>query len=151
MDISTCGIIPQVWSDRLDTEDEIALSRQLCTLLRAESARSGRPWVQLSHLAELYRLQYGKVLAEQFQRLGYLDSWLFWRNHRQVFSIYATPEPGNPYVAEFAAVNPVQDFRRSRCQSSSPSDRHRRETESLSDRPHVRRRRRPSAQPARKL
>ncbi|MFQ3629849.1 MAG: hypothetical protein SNJ81_20030, partial [Cyanobacteriota bacterium] len=95
----------------MDTENEAALSRQLCTLLRAESARSGRPWVQFSRLAELYCLQYDKVLIQQFQQAGYLDPWLFWRNHRQVFSTYATPDLGNPYVAEFAAVNPVQDFR----------------------------------------
>lgn len=123
-------VTSQVRSGILDAEGE--LSRQLCTLLRAESARSGSPWVQCSHLTELYRQRYGKALMQQLQRAGYPDSWLFWRNHRQVFSTYATPEPGNPYVAVFEAVNPTQDFRRS-------------------DRPHARRHRRPSARPIRKL
>jgi hypothetical protein len=131
---TTCGTLSQVGSDCLDAETE-ELSRQLCTLLRMESARSGRPWVPFSHLAELYHRHYGRALVQQFQRAGYPDSGLFWRSHRQVFSTYATPVPENPYVAEFAAVNPVQDFRRG----------------SQGDRPHARRRRRPSAQASRKL
>lgn len=109
---TTCGTLSQVRSDCLDAGTE-ELSRQLCTLLRRESARSGSPWVAFSHLAELYHRHYGKTLVQQFQQAGYPDSGLFWRDHRQVFSTYATPVPGNPYVAEFAAVNPVLDFRRS--------------------------------------
>ncbi|MDG2617325.1 hypothetical protein P7L53_13860 [Thermoleptolyngbya sichuanensis XZ-Cy5] len=104
--------------------EEGELSRQLCTLLRAESARSGRPWVQFSRLAELYRLQYGKVLVQQFKQAGYADSCLFWRDHQQVFSTYATPDSGNPYVAVFEMVNPTQDFR----WSDRPPARRRRKT-----------------------
>lgn len=96
--------------------------------------------MQFSHLAELYGLRYGKVLEEQFQRAGYLDSWLFWRDHRQVFSTYATPEPGNPYVALFEMVNPTQDFRWEHHPKASQRDR-----------PRVYHRRRPSTQPIRKL
>lgn len=140
MDINTCSLIPQVRSDRLDAEDQVALNHQLCTLLRLEAARSGRPWIQFSHLAELYRLHYGKELMQQIRRAGYLDSWLFWRDHRQVFSTYATPEPGNPYVAVFEMVNPTQDFRRD-CRPKA----------SQRDRPRTYHRRRPSTQPTRKL
>jgi hypothetical protein len=132
MDIHYYSTRSQVCLDMSEAENE-ELSRQLCTLLRAECARSGSPWVQFSRLAELYYLQYGKVLGQQFQRAGYPASWMFWRDHRQVFSTYATPEPENPYVAVFEMVNPTQDFR-------------------WSDRPRARRRRHcPSAQLTRKL